>query len=225
MVACVGNTAGEVAIWLLPGMLTVDGEFNFPIPEGPLHKFQCHQMGSNSVALANIGSSIGSCSEKFQVLLVTGGDDQALTFLVLEIEIESNDISKQVIYIRNGVIAKESSSSAIKGVKVIGNQSRGFNIYAVGYDQRLALWSVDIDSLQQSPQKSLKFLSSAPVDVFDVNCLDGCLIVEEGGLSKELLVVGGQGIEIFSFDPNPLLAARALRESDNLLVTCGAGKF
>ena len=203
--ACIGNTAGEVAIWILPGVITIDGEFSHPIPEEPLHTFQCHQMGANSVALANIGCSIDGSTHKYQVLLASGGDDQALTCSVIEIEIDKSDISKKVMHLRGGVIAKESSSSAIKGVKVIGNYSRGFNVYVVGYDQRLVLWSVYIDNLRQYPQKCLKFLSSAPVDVFDVNCLDACLLVEENGISKEFLLVGGQGMEILSFDPKKIV--------------------
>ena len=226
LVACIGDTAGAVSLWILPGMITIDREFIYPLPVGPLNKLQCHQMGANCVALKNIkcfkvnGDAI---TEKFHLILASGGDDQGVSCSIIEIEICKSDASNRVFNFIGGVLARESSASAIKGIKIIDRSAGVLNIYTVGYDQRLTLWSVDLPTLSRSSKTSLKFLSSAPVDIFDVNCLDTCLLIENE-LSIEYLVVGGQGLELFSFDPNPLLAAQALKKSNYLLVTCGAGK-
>ena len=67
------------------------------------------------------------------------------------------------------------------------------------------------------------FLSSTPIDIFDVNCLDCCEIKSDSGNSTEMIVAGGDGLELLSLNANSFRAAYSLCRSNYLLITCGAG--
>ena len=154
-----------------------------------------------------------------------GGDDQALTIATMRIDLL---ITKHVTVHNVGeiefmIVAKEASSSALKGIKTVVDDEGNCRLYAVGYDQRLSVWTIDTLAMTQKKSTSLKFISSAPIDIFDVNCLDVCKIKFKNNDCREIIAIGGEGVELISMNPNFFRAAKALHLSNYLLLTCGAG--
>lgn len=80
-----------------------------------------------------------------------------------------------VVEIEFVIVAKEASSSALKGIKIVVDDEGNCRLYAVGYDQRLSVSTIDTLAMTKK-STSLKFISSASIDIFDVNCLDVCKI-------------------------------------------------
>ena len=204
---CVGNTAGDVAIWLLPGSIAIDP---FNLPKTPIYVYRGNQVGTNCIALA-FASTDKKCPK---VLIINGGDDQAISCSIVSIDLgiddhASSEICKVVTY-------KEACASAIKGITIAGDAESGFRVYTAGYDNRLSIWLLN-------PSQRLQFLSSAPIDIKDINTLDCCKLKDLNGIEKDLLVAGGEGIEILSFDISVWKAAQALKNCNYLLITCGAG--
>lgn len=193
MIACVGNTAGEVEIWILPGLHCFDFA---ELPQSPACVYCGNQAGANSVSIAFLDSM-----ELPRVVVATGGDDQAITCAVLSLVIDDDYNSKLNVTLETIVTGKECCASAIKGVRVTGNQTSGFRLFAVGYDQRLSIWHLNI---HQDPDSTrvplLRYLSSTPVDVKDINSLDHCTLQGTQGREKEYLIAGGEGMEMLSFD-------------------------
>lgn len=216
VLACVGNTAGGVEIWILPGLPGIDFT---TLPKSPACAYRGNQAGANSISIAFVESV-----EMPRVIVATGGDDQAITCSIISLGIDAIDSDKVNITIEHIVTAKESCASAIKGVRIAGDQDSGFRLYAVGYDQRLSMWFLKTDQNQGStPTHLLRFVSSSPVDIKDINSLDCCTLQGANGEEKDYLVAGGEGMEIMSFDKGAWKAAKALSECNHLLITCGAG--
>ncbi len=204
---CVGNTAGDVAIWILPGSNEIDPT---SLPKTPLYVYKGNQVGTNCIDFSFF------CNDEKcpKVLIVSGGDDQAISCSIIGVNLSSThhslSIASEVITFR------EACASAIKGISIAGNVESGYRVFTAGYDNRLSIWS--LNSFQH-----LTFISSTAIDVKDVNALDCCVSKDHNGVEKDLVVVGAEGTELFSFDINLWKAAKALKKCNYLLITCGAG--
>lgn len=182
-------------------------------------------MGTNCVTTLTVEHSNEENMQNKQVLVGSGGDDQAVVLFLLDVTLGSphGECESPIISLGTSLLLKEASSSALKGINIIGNNLKGYRIYAVGYDQRIAIWNLNISELRRKLPNSVTFLSSTPIDIFDVNCLDCCEIKSDSGNSTEMIVAGGEGLELLSLNANSFRAAYALCRSNYLLITCGAG--
>ena len=222
ILVCVGTTAGDVNLWVLSQ--GNDGEVHSP--QSPILTFQGHTMGANSISAVIVSDECLDGVQRVQVVVSSGGDDQALSLRLFCISLPQSDETKEVsIETLASSIKKEACASAIKGTNIVGDSISGFRIYTTGYDQRLAMWEIFIktDDLNKYTM-GLSLLSSTPIDVKDINTLGGCVAHKESnGTTKEYVVAGGEGLEVLSFERNIWHAALALRNCNKLLITCGAG--
>eukprot|EP00978_Attheya_sp_CCMP212_P013195 scaffold33114_cov55-Attheya_sp.AAC.2 len=220
VLALVGDTGGQVQVWCLSGRVTDEGLSNLPLQ--PIHIYQAHQNGTNCVD-AIILSQDSSNSQKFNVRICSGGDDQALTVCSAQVEIDMSTDDKhhnllfQEVHLK---VFEGASSSALKGIKAMQDKNtRGARLYCVGYDQRISLWHLN----EIACDESLHFISSSMSDVDDISALDCICCEDENGCRREFTVVAGEGMEMVSFTTSIPRAARALNTCDYLLITVGAG--
>jgi len=241
ILACIGDTEGKISIWLLPGLIEGLKEKH---PTEPVLVLKKHQMGTNCISMSIVKASSESDKDHFNVLVGSGGDDQAIVLCLLAVIIPRSENEDIIVRLDTSFIAKEASSSAIKGVEIIGGiwndvkepeSNRGkkkscqalnnlirtndllvqklssvpsgdiLRLVSVGYDQRMAIWNIDIEGLKARSPDALMFLSSTPIDVFDVNCLDCCRIEREDGKIMEMFIAGGEGLELLSLDLRSLV--------------------
>ena len=101
-------------------------------------------MGANTTHIVDVEENMHECTVK-SILVFSGGDDQSICASIFHVKSESNvasgielpfSIEMVQCYRFDGCMG-----SAIKGVHF----AHGFLI-GVGYDQRLSLWKVEIDS-------------------------------------------------------------------------------
>ena len=130
ILACVGNTAGEVAIWVLPGSRSeIDPS---DLPEAPLCMYRGNQVGTNCVVVGIVDSSSNDkCAD---ISIANGGDDQAVSCSLVSVELDNN--GKVSATIRQ-VVTATACASAVKGISIAGDSKSAFRVYTVGYDQRL----------------------------------------------------------------------------------------
>jgi NAD-dependent SIR2 family protein deacetylase len=216
-----GTTAGDINVWLLTQ--NRDGEIESS--SGPVVTLKAHTMGTNCVKASIFGEYSTDNLSVVEVLILSGGDDQALSSNLLSVSLLLSPDEAQVkIDSLVSFTKKEACASAIKGICLVGNQSSGFRVYTTGYDQRVAMWSILIDKIDSSYRMTLHLLTSAPVDIKDVNTIAGCTICCQNDMNtKEYIVAGGEGLEILTFDNCIWDTASALKKCDRLLITCGAG--
>ena len=188
----IGTTAGEVILWDVPGdsgsfKLTEHGSLDLTaqIAVHPLGTYQAHQMGTNTIQASVLKREQAGDKLQFSILICSGGDDQAICVCEATLSLQNDgklSIEKPLL----PFITKEASSSAVKGVAVFptGGERGVATILSVGYSQRLAAWQYSSEK-----QGKLALLTSNPIDVGDVNCLD----YHEG-----VTAVGGFGIELTS---------------------------
>ena len=215
LVACVGDTSGQVSLWSLPGKIPA-GDFS----KAPFFTFDAHQCGTNCIsALLEIGSPETE-DEPYNnptLLICSGGDDEAIGVWSGELTLEGQDGGESLVIGQSTFIRRDqASSSALKGIKLVGSTASGYRIYAAGYDQRISLWTIEGTS---SDKRNLVFRSSTPVDVSDINCLDAMTL--RAGVDR--VSIGGEGTEILSVDSRTSAAAAALQGANYVLITCGAG--
>jgi hypothetical protein len=218
ILACVGTTAGDVNVWILSE--ESDGQISLPV--APVLTFRAHTMGTNCVSAVVIR---GDCNGSKCVLISSGGDDQAISLRLISVSLpESSEVKDVSVEVLASSTKKEACASAIKGINTVGDHSAGYRICTSGYDQRMAMWAILIKNHEIDFEIELEFLSSAPIDIKDINTIGVCVVDRESdGKTKEYLVAGGEGLEVLSFDRSVWQAAQALRKCDNLLITCGAG--
>ena len=215
LVACVGDTSGQVSLWSLPGKMP-DGDFS----KSPFFTFNAHQCGTNCIsALLEIGSperADKSCTNP-TLVICSGGDDEAIALWSGELSSQGQDSSTPLAIDSSTFIRRDqASSSALKGIKLVGSIASGYRIYGAGYDQRLSLWSIEGISTNN---RNLVFKAATPVDVSDINCLDAMTL--HAGVDR--ISIGGEGTEILSVDSSISAAAAALHGANYILITCGAG--
>lgn len=240
----VGNTAGEVCVWIFHVNSVSNNEkkqsrnrtglsnhldlvvSNNNKDDKPSLIYKAHQVGTNGISATFLNSSaLYDDTTDVDIIVCSGGDDQALTTTILrqkQQKAKTLELLKLVRY-------DGASSSAIKAVKLMNQNEEKDNdflrLYSVGYDQRLSLWKVNPNvetNTRQAQEKNkdikrmLQFLCSSFVHVSDISSLD-CIQQEE----KEYCVVAGEGLEVFSLDLASLKAAQALAGANYLLITAG----
>jgi len=230
LVAVVGDTSGQVSLWLLPGDIQplpretpkadilADNFLSRDLPTSPFFTYKAHQCGTNCIsALLEIGSpAAGKAYANPTLLICSGGDDEAISLWSGELSLQGDGSKLLSVDQKTFAYRNQASSSALKGIKMLGSETSGYRIYAAGYDQRLAFWSIEGISTYE---RDLVFKSSTPVDVSDINCLDATTV--HTGVDK--ISIGGEGIETLIVDPRLSRAAAALRGANYILITVGAG--
>ncbi len=224
VLACVGTTVGEVNLWILSEGMENERS---SLPLAPILTLKAHTMGANCLSIVILDEDISDSGKRTRVMISSGGDDQAVSLhlICISLPCSSNhdEVSAEIL---TSLTRKESCASAIKGIKILGDLFTGFRVFTTGYDQRIAMWSIllELNDLD-SPTVNLNFLSSAAIDIKDINALDGCVFQEKGSQenTKEYILVGGEGLELVSFDSPIWQASQALQKCNKLLITCGAG--
>jgi hypothetical protein len=183
---CVGTTAGDVSMWLLPSHWLAgssDPLATASSSPSPHCDYNAHQMGTNSICTSILHDDHDRSTT---ILIASVGDDQALT--IVEVVIASRNCDTDATMITCDVVSTtttpEACISALKGCHFVGVTQ----LVVVGYGQCLALWewsrSNHNDSLGGG---SNTLLRSFPIDVSDVNAL---------AYHNSLVAVGGEGIEL-----------------------------
>lgn len=220
ILACVGTTNGDVTLWILHHNRNGEVESS----KSPILTFQAHSMGANSIGAMLMNSNTNN--DVFQVMISSGGDDQRLSVRLLSILIPFSEVADDVklTHLAECTIF-DACASAIKGVVISGDSDSGYRVYTSGYDQRLAMWDIIVTEYDDNVFTiELDLLSTTPVDVKDINTLRGCVITSGMNDNRlEYLIAGGEGMEVFMFDSSISSAASALKNCNNLLITCGSG--
>jgi WD40 repeat protein len=182
---CVGTTAGDVSMWLLPPYLLAGSSDPFATASSPSPHcvYNAHQMGTNSICTSILHDDHNGSTT---ILIASVGDDQALT--IVEVVIASKNCDTDATMITCDVVSTtttpEACISALKGCHFVG----GTQLVVVGYGQCLALWEWSRSNHNDSRGGgSNTLLRSFPIDVSDVNAL---------AYHNSLVAVGGEGIEL-----------------------------
>ena len=178
-----GNTAGAAILYDLPGSEKTLRDLwpTLATKWKPHASFQAHQMGTNAVSLSAEVID-GMCAD---ALILSGGDDQAISACTFRLKVSSvgSSISSGPFSIRTEAHA---SYSALKGVFEVLSTTKSCKYFlTAGYTQTVALWKWQNETLDV-----VKYL---PVDIGDVNAL--AAFQDEKGGSQVALV--GLGIELF----------------------------
>ena len=217
ILAFVGTTGGEISVWVLPGIILSDGDgthdLDGMIPNAPLHSFKAHQTGVNGMSVADVNSDM--TTDKFNVIITSVGDDQALSTCMLEFtntdKIEGDlEVSAEIV-----LITKCASASALKAVKFVSD-SDFHRIYTI-HSAEITMWHLFINH----HELVVKFISSSPLGT-EGSCID-CICQKRDGSAHEMIAVGGEGVAVLSLNINILRAARKLHDANYLLITAGAG--
>ena len=203
ILAFVGTTGGEVALLRLPARLNSDIRnengahcLRGEFPSGPNTIIRAHQSGVNGLSAALVDSK--------RVIVCSVGDDQCLSFLLFDVQI--GDDTTLVKHVK-----RHQSASALKSVKVV-SQNDLFRVYTSGHDEILSLWLIEV------ADTSIRLAASSPVGT------SGCAIdTIRGEKGRDLIAVGGIGLELQSFDVASLQAAVVLRDTNWLVLLAGAG--
>ncbi|CAI2164202.1 6485_t:CDS:10 [Funneliformis geosporum] len=199
-------TDGRVAIWDISGPIfsyldsynkndETDIKFNSQDLGVPIYSYQAHQSGVNCLAI----HPMFNCDNRY--IIVTGGDDNALSIAYIDIlwNIMDDDERMHLIIKPNGkeIMKMEMAhGSSIQGVHMLSDTK----ILSTSLDQRLNLWEVDFcipDEMDNAKDKidiyeGLKLVKSEFVDVCDPNSMD---ILNINGYVN--VAIAGIGIEIF----------------------------
>ncbi|KTW25816.1 uncharacterized protein T551_03652 [Pneumocystis jirovecii RU7] len=170
----VASTDGFITIWNISNYVkSLDINIiqnNFFPP--PIWKNQLHQSSIKSMILTHIKD------EKY--LLVTGGDDNKINLTEIIIKLDSDSYKISCNIIMNKLNAHDSS---ITGLVF----SRSGLLISIATDQKLKIWKVS--------SSQLIFLSEFYTYVADPSGISIAKI-----LDREILVIYGIGLEIFSFN-------------------------
>lgn len=207
ILVCVGTTGGEITIWVVDDM-ALDGI----LPKAPIFSYRAHQTGVNDISAAAIDN--GS-----DIVICTVGDDQSLSTCVLRFPDSSRQPDASLVTIAHLLLITEcASASALKAVHLVMDSSSFDRIYTTGHDRQLTLWRLNIGT----DEISVKFVSSSPLGT-EGTCIDCVCRAQEDGSVYEVVAVGGEGVEVQSFNRNALHAAYKLHTANYLLITTGAG--
>ena len=192
------------------------------MPETPIHVFEAHQRGVNDLSAAI------ACLDRISVVVCSVGDDQTLSTCILDFAVSEGSDSQYALKVKkcNTLITTCASASALKSVKLIleeePNQhvspAKMARIYTTGHDEKITLWHLEISSTNTS----VKYFASSPLAT-EGSCIACTHIKQPNGSISEVVAIGGDGIELQSFDLSILHAANKLQEANYLLITTGAG--
>ena len=215
VLAFAGTTGGDIQLWAFNIAKLIgccdEADYGSPKLTGVLplsysFEFKAHQSGVNDLSAATV------LGENESVLVCSVGDDQTVSTCLIRFASFSPTECKDIRI----STTKCASASALKAVKLILDDSTFHRVYTSGHDEKVTLWKLDFDHL------SLKYIVSLPTGT-EGSSLDCCQYKRSDGTCREVVAVGGVGTELLSFNINTLLASRALKDSNYLLITAGAG--
>lgn len=173
-----GGTDGSLAAWDLgPAVANAKGAAsNAAVDLAPLHAWDdAHQSGVNCVAAANVPGPPG------RVLVVTGGDDQAVRVAVCHASASHSPLKLQVLQVFSRPLAH---ASAVRGAWTDGAVA-----ITTGLDQRVNVWGADLAAGALGP------LASCVTEVVDSEALD-VLEVARGETRELDVAVVGRGLQL-----------------------------
>ncbi len=166
-------TDGRVALWDLDRLVRAD-----QIKDQPVNHWKLHQSGVNSLDWFWTDETSG-----YQLLLLTGGDDNALTLSRVAV-----DAALTHARIADQHCQVDAHAGQISGASFVAG---GRLAVSVSLDQRLMLWRVRNADLER--------LSGVCCDVPDIQGLD----VDATDPSQSLVCVYGQGLQLVRIHHNP----------------------
>ncbi len=216
VLAFVGTTGGDIQLWtfrisqLIDCCGSEDGlrQLGEVLPSTASCEFKAHQSGVNDLSASIV------VGESESVVVCSVGDDQSVSTCHIHFE-ESGSDSLLCDGIRLST-TKCASASALKAVELMIDDSTFHRVYTSGHDETITLWELDLAHL------SLKYITSAPIGT-EGSCLACCQYNLQNGTTKEMVAVGGIGMELLSLNLTTLTAACVLRKANSLLITAGAG--
>jgi NAD-dependent SIR2 family protein deacetylase len=212
----VGNTAGEIVVRDLSSFAHVSSEDNTgndsTTSSTVLFTVNAHSSGINDLSAAVLNQPMPS------VTVCSIGDDQSLaSYLFTFTEQNSDGVCSIELTHSHFVLMPSASASPLKAVKVINDCSSSCcRVYTTGQDEYITLWQLDLQSL------AVKYISSSQLGT-EGSCLDCIQTINSNCSEREMVAVGGEGIELQSIDLSVIKAARKLHAANFLLITAGAG--
>ena len=215
-----GSTSGEVAAWQLDQLLSACGGASSSSCGGGGGQQAAavvvrpaavlpgvHQSGVNALAAQLLPAcSDGGCSHA-RVLLVTGGDDQALAVHVLALvpagaQLPGSCPLAAAVQCTGQRRVDAAHGSAIRGLALLPSSTAGaWLAVSVGLDARMRLWRVGCDSEGEPPRLAL--LGSAATHVLEPAALHALALEDgssesSGGSSRVAVAVAvaGRGAEL-----------------------------
>lgn len=217
VLAFIGTTGGDIQLWTFSISQLIrcceaseDGlrRLGDVLPSAASCEFKAHQSGVNDLSASIVTGDIDS------VVVCSVGDDQTVSACLIHFtESGPEALSCESIRLCSTQCA---SASALKAVELMIDNSTFHRVYTSGHDETVTLWKLDLARL------SLKYVTSAPIGT-EGGCLGCCQYNHPDGTIKEVVAIGGIGMELVSFNLSTLLAACVLREANGLLITAGAG--
>ena len=222
VLAFVGTTAGELIVWDLPGKVKSENCdlgvhcLEGIMPTSPMCIFHIHQAGVNDLSAAILTSC--SSSNEFSVVVCAVGDEQAISACKLDF-IEDSTLPSSCLRLRESHVSilQSASASPLKAVKLIVDDSAFHQVYVSGHDEKITLFRLDT---QEDKQPRLVYVSSSPLGT-EGSCIDCLHLTSTDGSTRSIIAVGGEGIELQSFDLEILRAAKLLNQANYLLITAG----
>lgn len=138
-------------------------------------------------------------------LIVSGGDDGALAFLLAHSTIPSSSSAKQGAYTSSPILVNRAHGSAVTASTIVNIKSQIY-VLTSGNDEWVRLWEVvinDTDHLNSDQSKSdkltIKRLSKVKTSVADVSSM---AVLDSDGDASRVLVCG-VGMEVVRLDSRP----------------------
>lgn len=199
MVGCrvllfIGTTGGDIIMYDLPGRSEeLRRQWSDLVTQWtPLGQYQGHQMGTNAISARLRPLNTSQRSDCEEIIVVSGGDDQALTFG--HIKVHTTDSGIQLDAPVKQHIVREASLSAIKDLQQIIRGGKRY-VVCVGYSQVVSLWHFSTQSVEDVDGNenalSQNVVAYLPVDLGDINCLAVC---------NDFFAVCGMGMEMFELN-------------------------
>jgi len=183
-----GTTGGDIAIFDVPASLSQleNSSLSWWNSIGSYHG---HQMGANTIFAQIVSMEMINNRVNATVLIVTGGDDQALCISRVSLEqIDDCDSRLKLECDADINVIPEASFSAIKGVSLVSFRGKNY-LFMVGYSQQLSVWR-----FHSKNDTSIQCISRVSVDLGDINCLS---VYQPSNESTCVVAVCGMGVEMF----------------------------
>uniref|UniRef100_A0A8C9LAI9 tRNA (34-2'-O)-methyltransferase regulator WDR6 n=1 Tax=Pavo cristatus TaxID=9049 RepID=A0A8C9LAI9_PAVCR len=175
---CSAATDGSIAFWDITTALCIDilTKPLLPALGTPLLTVMAHSCGVNSLHIQEL--------PKGRFLVASGSDDGSIHVCLLEVTRGSDEAKPGTcLHILERVVRPCSHAAHVTGIRVL----RPDLVLSASVDQRLTLWRLSWDSLEE--------LSTTFFHVPDLAELD-CWEVEAGGEQCWYCVLCGQGLEL-----------------------------
>ena len=204
-VAIVGNTAGEVRVWCITCNFTSD-ETQYQIASQLLTSYSAHQIGTNGIdASFDVDKHMASA----EITITSCGDDQVISIGTLKVKPWEKSNSYLSMSKFNVIKMVHSSSSALKSIKIVKSLSTipfQYDLFSIGYDQKLMVWRYKSCPIQDDPTVhdrdqgySLRHISTIPIEISDISSLD-CTVLQ--ATNHMICTIVGQGMQVLLIKPN-----------------------